>query len=113
MAKPPFSQPQGLGSPSMIGEPPSPQAPPPMQGEPDSDDMGGPAAVKPEAVHYHDDPQSCSMCEYMGEGGQCAILKMQVNPEGGCAAFENKNEGGEEMAPDSGMEPPQSGGYGQ
>lgn len=92
----------GLGAPAPIGSggppmPPAgaagaagPGAAPPMGGaEPDMDDTGAPA-IQPEAVHYHDDAQSCQMCQFMDEGGQCSVLQMQVSPDGGCAAYEAK-----------------------
>jgi hypothetical protein len=66
-------------------------------GEPDADDMGGGAAVKPEAVNYHPDEHECQMCQYMDDGGNCSVLKMQVSPVGGCNAFEAKESEGEGM----------------
>lgn len=69
---------------------------------------GGPMPViKPEAVAYHDDPHSCQGCQYFGQDSNCAVLQMQVSPEGGCNAFEAG--GGEPDADD--MNDP-SGGFG-
>ncbi len=45
--------------------------------------------VSPEAVDYHDSSESCSVCEYMA-GDQCRMLKMPVDPQGHCEAFEAK-----------------------
>lgn len=113
MAQPPFPmKSQGLESPPPVGGPPPAKMPPPGA-EPDADDMGGGATVKPEAVMYHDEPHSCSGCEYMGADSQCAILKMQVSPEGGCNAFEKKGGEGEGGGDDSMMasdQPPAQGG---
>ncbi len=96
------AKPKGLDSPSPIGG----KAPmPPMPDEPDADDMGGGAKVKPEAVMYHEDERECQMCQYMDESGNCQILGMQVSPVGGCNAFEAKagGEGSPDMsAPPSG-----------
>lgn len=82
----------GFGAPGPFGgapdaAPPAPEAAGPA--DPDMDgDMDSPT-VKPESVNYHDDPQSCSQCQYLGDGGQCSVLKMQVSPDGGCNAFES------------------------
>lgn len=92
----------GFGMPPAIGG-----------GEPDQDDMAGAAppddqgggqapagplpVIKPEAVAYHDDPHACSGCSYFSQDGNCAVLQMQVNPAGGCNAFE---AGGDQGAPD-------------
>lgn len=62
--------------------------------------------IKPESVAYHDDPQNCQGCMYFSQGN-CAVLQMQVSPEGGCNAFEAG--GGEPDADD--MNDP-SGGFG-
>lgn len=71
---------------------------------------GGPMPViKPEAVAYHDEPQSCQGCMYFGQDSNCAVLQMQVSPEGGCNAFEAGAGGGEPDADD--MNDP-SGGFG-
>lgn len=77
--------------------------PPPSPG-------GGPLPViKPEAVAYHDDPHSCQGCMYFGQDSNCAVLQMQVSPEGGCNAFEAGGGGTEPDADD--MNDP-SGGFG-
>lgn len=88
-----FGSPEPIGGP-MPGLPPGPPAPPPDQ-EPDTG-MDSPT-IKPEAVNYHDDPHSCSACQYMSEDSQCAILKMAVSPDGGCTAFEAKGGADEEQ----------------
>jgi hypothetical protein len=54
--------------------------------DPDNDGDGG-VKIDPSAVNYHDDPHSCSGCKYFGQDAQCAVLQMQVSPEGGCTAF--------------------------
>ena len=80
----------GMGAPPDIGG-----------GDPDMDqdqDQGAaPAAsagplpvIKPESVNYHDDAQNCSGCQHMDDSGQCAVLQMQVSPDGGCNAFDAK-----------------------
>ncbi len=87
-----------MGAPAPIGGSPDDMPPPAAAGagpDPDMDQdqdqgMGMGAAVSPEAVHYHDDAQSCQMCQHMGPDGTCAVLKMQVSPDGGCAAYEGK-----------------------
>ena len=91
----------------MIGGPspspaPRPQMKKPPAPGPDADDMGQGATVSPEAVMYHDELHTCGTCEYMGEGGNCAILKMPVQEQGACNAFESKNEDESMMAPDEG-----------
>lgn len=68
---------------------------------------GGPGAgpmpvIKPEAVGYHDDPQNCQGCQYFGQDSTCAVLQMQVSPQGGCAAFE-AGAGGPPADPSQGM----------
>lgn len=121
----------GLGSPAPIGGPAGMGSAPPMPGkspappapgggaDPDADmDMDSPG-VRPEAVHYHDDAQSCSGCSFMGADQQCAVLKMQVSPDGGCNAFEAKGgddmSGGAQPGEDDGADDmgTSGGGYGQ
>lgn len=72
-------------------------APPPQAGGAMGGDM---PVIKPEAVAYHDDPHSCKGCMYFGQDGNCAVLQMQVSPEGGCNAFEAGAGGGEPDADD-------------
>lgn len=69
----------------MSGQPGDGSGPPPADPTPASGPM---VAIKPEAVGYHDDPQNCQGCQYFGQDSNCAVLQMQVSPEGGCAAFE-------------------------
>ncbi len=96
----------GFGAPEPIGmgeDPAMPPPPPAAAGgmDPDMDqDMDSPT-IRPEAVAYHDDAQSCQTCSHFS-GGQCAVLKMQVSPEGGCNAFEGgaPTEDTGEMPPD-------------
>jgi hypothetical protein len=75
-------------------------APPAGGAEPDEDDQGGGSGgmtpPSPEALHYHADPQSCGTCEHMDEGGNCAVLGMQVTPEGWCSAYEGKSDDGQQ-----------------
>lgn len=95
-----------FGSPAPIGGgmPEDEQMPPEQaQGGGADPDMDGDVdfpMIKPEAVNYHDEPHACGMCMYMGQDQQCGVLKMQVNPEGGCTAFEAKSGEGEEPQPD-------------
>lgn len=93
--------PEDLGAPqdgAVVGTSTPPPAPP----------AGGPIPViKPEAVAYHDDPHSCQGCMYFGQDSNCAVLQMQVSPEGGCNAFE---AGGAEPDADDMNDP--SGGFG-
>ncbi len=86
----------GFGAPPPIGDdsaPPDMSAPPPP--EPDPAAAGG-STIRPESVNYHDEAQSCSACQYMDDGSQCAVLNMQVSPDGGCTAFEAKGAGGDD-----------------
>lgn len=94
----------GIGSPDPIGGGMPDQ-------EPDADDMqagpsaaGAPPVIKPEAVNYHDEAHACSGCTYFDQGSsQCSVLQMQVQPEGGCNAFEA-------IGGDQGASPDMSGG---
>jgi hypothetical protein len=107
-----------LGSPSDFGGPPAPAAPrsaaPAAASalDPDQDgDIDQAPAIPPEAVNYHDDAQSCSTCQYMDDGGNCAVLQMQVQPDGGCNAFSGKDSGdqddiGQEDDDGTGAAPP-------
>lgn len=45
--------------------------------------------ISPEAVCYHDSSRVCSSCEYLA-GDQCRVLKMPVDPQGHCSAYEAK-----------------------
>lgn len=95
--------PEPIGGPASMGPPPGAmpgKMPPPAPGgaDPDKDgDIDSPS-VSPEAVHYHDDAQSCSGCSFMGADQQCEVLKMQVSPDGGCAAFQAKTDQGDGMS---------------
>lgn len=83
----------GIGDPGMIGDQDQDDAaagPAAAPAPGDQSDPGMPPIIKPEAVMYHDDPQSCQSCQYMSDEGQCAVLQMAVSPEGGCTAFEAK-----------------------
>jgi hypothetical protein len=101
-------------------------APDPMGGEPDADDMqmsqggqadqgAGPDApgagqmpmINPAAVNYHDDPHACSSCQYFSQDGNCQVLQMVVQPQGGCNAFE-AGGAGNEVAPPNGGAPDSS-----
>ena len=95
-------KPRSLGAPNPVGmKTPKPPVRPGfmadggMGGDPgqDADDMGGGAKPSPDSLHYHAEEHECQLCEYMGQGGKCAILGIQVAPEGACNAFE-ANEGG-------------------
>ncbi len=119
----------GLGSPDPIGGPPMPPPPPPkMAGpgagpgagpDPDNDgDMDSPT-ITPEAVQFHDELRTCGPvaggagCKYFN-GGQCAVLKMQVPEEGACSAFSSNGDtdtgdtglGGGGAPPDDGTSGP-------
>ncbi len=54
--------------------------------DPDNDGDGGGVKIDPSAVNYHDDAQSCQGCAHFSNGN-CAVLQMQVSPDGGCNAF--------------------------
>ena len=96
-----------MGNPSPIGGAPDDQ-----DTGPDMDDMAGgppegsPAGempiIKPEALAYHDDAQSCSGCMFMTPDSQCKILQMQISPTGGCNAFEAKSGEGDQGPVDTG-----------
>lgn len=96
----------GMGDPGAIGGAPDDQ-----DMSPDMDDSQTPPAggggempvIRPEAVAYHDDPQSCGSCQHFGDGGQCQVLQMAVSEAGGCNAFEAKAGG--DMHADQGMTP--------
>jgi len=87
-----------LSAPSEIDSPPSSGAAPPDQSE------GMMPKIAPEAVNYHDEAQSCQMCQYYG-GGQCEVLQMPVQAEGGCTAFDDGSGGGDMSASPEGMNP--------
>ena len=83
-----------LGSPSDFGTPnrtPTPgRRTTPADDDLDADQdqlTGATPAVPPEAVHYHDEEQRCELCQHFGQDGQCAVLQMPVQAEGGCNAF--------------------------
>ncbi len=123
---PPARPPQRPGGRPMMmadGQPPEDMigAPAPVGGMPDEQDVmpdqddlqagppeGSPAGempiIRPEAVAYHDDAQNCQSCSFFGDGGQCKVLAMQVNPVGGCNAFEPgaSPEGGDQGPVDTG-----------
>jgi hypothetical protein len=131
----PFMADGGMGDPGAIGGAPDDQ-----DMSPDMDDsqggppMGGGAGempvITPEAVNYHDDPQSCAPisafgspgCQYFqggqgAEGGHCAVLNMQVSGPGHCNAFSAMSGGGDMqadqgMSPGMGGAPPMGGGPG-
>lgn len=99
-----------MGNPMPIGDddaddqgapPPDASAAPPDQGAGPQGDMGPAPAIKPESVHYHDDLQQCSGCQFMGPDGQCSVLQMQVSPTGGCSAYE-AGGGGDQGPVDTG-----------
>lgn len=103
-------QPKGdLGAPSGFGGPPKPKpaAPPMADDDPDQDgdidtdagpdpdqdqDQGGSPTITPEAVAYRTADQQCNSCEYMGQGGDCAVLKMQVQENDGCNAHSPRSQ---------------------
>lgn len=74
------------------------QAGGPQEGSP-AGEMGMPPVIKPESVNYHDMEQKCSGCQYFGQDGQCAVLQMQVSPDGACNAWEAAGGGDQDMAP--------------
>ena len=59
--------------------------PDPDAGRPEQD-----VTISPYAVGYHDSTEVCSACEYL-KGEQCGVLKMHVDPQGHCNAFEAKS----------------------
>lgn len=99
-----------MGAPPPIGGAPDAAAPPVAPPAAPQADPGNPT-VKPESVNYHDDPQQCQTCMYMDESGQCAVLKMQVSPEGACNAYEPKggDQGGAMGDPDMDQDMDQGG----
>lgn len=46
--------------------------------------------VAPDAVCYRDEQQVCANCSYMEEDGECAALKIQVEPGAGCNLFKER-----------------------
>lgn len=100
-----FGAPGGIGD---AGPPPAAAPPPPDAAAPpdnDADDMQGGGAssgITPQALDYHDDKQECQGCQYMDEGGNCSVLKMQVAPEGWCKAYSGKM-GDQDMGDMGGM----------
>lgn len=105
MARSPFqARPSSgdLSSPAEIGATTkTPRIPAsPEGGEPDADDMAMPT-ITPEAVNYHTADENCSGCQYMGDDGQCAVLKMPVQDGDHCGAFTAKDEGAETDEMDS------------
>lgn len=87
----------------------APQQTPPDAQDPDMDGdqdqmPGATPAIDPIAVNFHPGPRSCSLCEFMGPDGTCAVLQMPVSPDdSGCNAFKAKEEGGGDMGGDQGM----------
>lgn len=96
-----------LSAPTDFGAAPAPRSTPPRSQALDDDDStgGGPS---PEHVHFHEDEQRCDMCVHF-EGNRCNYLKMPVPPEGGCIAFENSTDGGDDNDADMDDD---GGGYG-
>ena len=43
--------------------------------------------ISPDAVCYRDEQSVCGNCSYMGQTGECAALKMTVDPGAGCNLF--------------------------
>lgn len=86
--------PPKLGMPGMGKMHGAENAPPPkakpQQAEDEPDGEG--RAVPPEAVSFRTSGQTCSNCEYMGEGGMCSWLKFGVDPGDSCNLFEEKAE---------------------
>lgn len=93
-----------LGAPSDLDAPPArPKAAAPPMTDPDQDqdidtdqdqDAGGPT-VSPEAVNYRTADQQCNSCEYMGQDGTCAVLKMPVQENDGCNAHKAGGDQGD------------------
>jgi hypothetical protein len=121
-----------LGSPSDFGAPAKPPmrsraTPPPPTAAPDLDpdqdgDIDSSPSIAPEAVNYHDDEQRCELCQYFGDSGDCAVLKMPVQAAGGCNAFSatqdqdtgdmsdtDQDDDGTSLAPAGGSMPPRGG----
>lgn len=98
-----------LGAPSDLDAPPArPKAAAPPMTDPDQDqdidtdqdqDAGGPT-VSPEAVSYRTADQQCNSCEYMGQDGTCAVLKMPVEESSGCNAHKGGGDQGGDMGDD-------------
>ncbi len=123
---PPTRRPPGRGMPPPMmadGDPGQDDSPfadtPPIGGMPDDQgaaagapigDTSGPPqgagagdmpVIRPESVAYHDELHTCETCQYMGQDGNCAVLQMQVSPQGGCNAFEAGAGGEQEQEPDN------------
>jgi hypothetical protein len=113
-----------LDSPSDFSAP-APKAPLPADPDADTDQdsqaASGTPSVPPDAVHYHDDEQRCELCDNYGQDGQCSLLQMQVQPQGGCNAF-TAQQGGDgttmgmgdnsQALPPAGPQRAMRGGYG-
>jgi hypothetical protein len=91
----------GLGAPPEIGGAPSAQTAT-SGGDDDQPNQGTTVVISPEAVNYHDDAQSCATCSYFGQDGNCQVLQMQVQAEGGCNAW----SGGSDQSAPSPAGPP-------
>lgn len=91
-SRPPAAQPRApkMMADGGMGAPP----PPGGMGGPDDQDMGAPsgAVPSPESLHYHDTPEQCQTCKFMGQDGMCAILQISVSPEGGCNAHSGNDQ---------------------
>ena len=96
-----------IGNPTPVGGQPDDQADGPQmddtQAPPQQGAGGGQMPViRPEAVNYHDEDWDCRGCKNFGPDGSCAVLQMQVSPEGGCNAWEQGQGGDQDQ--DSGID---------
>jgi len=62
----------------------------------------GSFTISPEAVSYRGPEKKCAACEYRADDQTCKILKISVEDEASCNAFESKSEDMGGMMPDAG-----------
>lgn len=102
----------GMGDPGPIGGMPDDQDTAPDMddapgGAPEGSAAGEMPIIKPEAVNFHDEMQTCgpmaggSGCQYFN-AGQCSVLQMQVQPQSACTAFEPMVSGSDQGPVDTG-----------
>lgn len=123
--RPEDDDPDALGSPEGFGDndpddkggppdgdqddmpPPPPGAGGGPPGAPPAGMDGGAPTITPEAVSFRTEHEICQNCSYMGQDGNCAVLKMQVTPNEGCSAFLDNGAGADQQ---QGAPPPGAGG---
>lgn len=62
----------------------------------------GKVVISPEMVCFRTADEVCRTCDHYGQDGMCSVLNMQTEPQDGCNAFAEREDGASDIEPAGG-----------